>query len=49
MEKEKQSRIIGASQLLPKEEMLEVKKQKKIMTIGVPKEISFQELPAFVV
>ncbi len=43
MEKEKQTRIVTASQLMPKEEMLEVKKSKKSLTIGVPKEISFQE------
>jgi alanine dehydrogenase len=29
--------------LLPQEEMLEVKKQRKNLTIGIPKEISFQE------
>ena len=32
-----------ASQLLPQVEMLEVKKSKKTLTIGVPKEITFQE------
>ncbi|MFH0866939.1 MAG: alanine dehydrogenase [Bacteroidota bacterium] len=32
-----------AGKLMPQEEMLEVKKQKKSISIGVPKEISFQE------
>lgn len=35
--------IGSASQLLPQEEMLEVKKQKKNISIGVPRETSFQE------
>lgn len=33
----------SAGKLMPQEEMLEVKKQKKSISIGVPKEISFQE------
>lgn len=32
-----------AGKLMPQEEMLEVKRHKKSITIGVPKEISFQE------
>lgn len=33
----------NVGKLMPQEEMLEVKKQKKMVSIGVPKEISFQE------
>ncbi len=33
----------SAGQLMPQEEMLEVKKQKKSVIIGIPKETSFQE------
>ena len=33
----------NVGKLMPQEEMLEIKKQKKIVSIGVPREISFQE------
>ncbi|MFA4851610.1 MAG: alanine dehydrogenase [Bacteroidales bacterium] len=33
----------NVGKLMPQEEMLEMKKQKKMVSIGVPKEISFQE------
>lgn len=33
----------SVGKLMPQEEMLEIKKQKKKVTIGVPREISFQE------
>ncbi len=45
MEDKKQefSKISSAEGLMPKEEMLEVSKSKSDLTIGIPKEISFQE------
>ena len=41
-EQRKQS-VFSSSELLPQAEMLEVKKSKKTLSIGVPKEITFQE------
>jgi len=35
--------FLSAGQLMPQEEMLEVKRQKKSVSIGVPRETSFQE------
>lgn len=45
MEEKKQDlgKIYPIENLMPQEEMLEVSKSKKTLTIGIPKEISFQE------
>jgi alanine dehydrogenase len=42
-DKKKIPSVLKSSQLLPQEETLEIPRQKSSLTIGVPKEISFQE------
>ncbi|NVO04348.1 MAG: alanine dehydrogenase [Bacteroidetes bacterium] len=42
-DKKKIPSVLHSSQLLPQEETLEIPRQKSSLTIGVPKEISFQE------
>ena len=43
VDKKKIPSVLHSSQLLPQEETLEIPRQKSSLTIGVPKEISFQE------